>query len=214
MRAPGWFDQRMDAHDVRRAVRLAVQVLEPAVDRDWQVPARGLTWSCWETVEHVADDLFTYAAQLGPARPSLTTHVPFGWRYHRDGGPGLGIFADPGAGQAGLLQVLEVSGAMLAAMVATVSADRRSFHNYGPSDPSGFAAMGVVEVLVHIHDVAGGLGLDWLPPADLCGAALDRLFPDAPADVEPWPALLWCTGRADLPGRPAPTTWKWDGSPR
>lgn len=131
----------MNADDVTRAVRLALDLLAPAVDRDWDVPAGSLGWSCRETLEHMGD-------------------------------------------------------------------------SYGPSDPSGFAAMGVVEVLVHTHDVAAGLGLGWLPPADLCARALGRLFPDAPPGAEPWPALLWCTGRADLPGRPAPTTWTWDGSPR
>ncbi len=30
-------------------------------------------WDCWETVEHLSDDLFCYAAQLGPRSPSLKT---------------------------------------------------------------------------------------------------------------------------------------------
>jgi hypothetical protein len=204
----------MNADHVRRAVRLALEALEPVVDRDWQVTAHGLQWTCWETVEHMADDLFTYAVQLAPAEPSLTTHVPFGWSQSRAGGPLLSITADPAAGQAGLMQVLEASGALLTGIVALAPADRRSFHNYGASDPGGFAAMGVVEVLVHMHDVGGGLGLAWQPPAELCAATLHRLFPQAPSDVEPWAALLWCTGRADLPGRPAPRRWTWDGRPR
>ena len=37
--------------------------------------------------------------------------------------------------------------------------------------------MGVVETLVHTHDVAAGLGLTWTPPAGLCARALARLFP-------------------------------------
>lgn len=194
-------------------MRLALDTLEPAIDRDWQVPAAGLTWSCAETVDHMSDDLFAYAAQISLATPSLTTHVPFGWQ-RREGGPPLTIYTDPSAGPAGMLQVLESCGALLAAMVAVAPPDRMSFHSYGPSDPSGFAAMGVVEVLAHMHDVAGALKLDWAPPADLCAAALRRLFPQAPTDADPWTALLWCTGRTDLPGRPAPVTWKWDGSPR
>jgi hypothetical protein len=203
----------MNADDVARAVRLALDTLATAAGNDWHVPARGLEWTCWETVEHMSDDLFAYAAQLGPATPSLTSHVPFGWQRRREGGPALTVFVDPADGPPGLLQVFETCGAMLAAMLGAVPPGRRSFHSYGPSDPSGFAAMGVVEVLVHMHDVAAGLGLRWDPPADLCAAALRRLFPSAPAEVEPWPALLWSTGRADLPGRPAPASWTWDGSP-
>ncbi|MGW4767070.1 hypothetical protein ACWEO2_03375 [Nocardia sp. NPDC004278] len=44
--------------------------------------------------------------------------------------------------------------------------------------------------------------------------ALARLFPDAPDSTEPWTTLLWATGRAELPGHPQLTTWRWDGTPR
>jgi hypothetical protein len=203
----------MIADDVRRVAGLAAQTLAAAVPLDWHTPAGGLDWSCWETVEHMSDDLFTYAAQLGPANPSTTTHVPFGWSPRRDGGPALTVFVDPIEGPAGLIQVFETCAAMLAAMIDTVPPDRWSFHNYGPSDVSGFAAMGVVEVLVHMHDVAAGLKLTWAPPADLVAGALRRLFPSAPAGSEPWPTLLWATGRATLPGRPMQTSWTWDGTP-
>lgn len=200
----------MKSDDVTRAVELARETLAGAVELDWQVPAGTLTWTCWETVEHIADVLLAYAAQLGPARSAATTYVPFGWRYHREGGPGLTIWADPEEGPAGLIEVLETCGAMLAMTVDAVPADRPAFHNYGTSDASGFAAMGVVEVLLHMHDVAAGLGLKWMPPADLCAAALWRLFPEAPSGGAPWETLLEVTGR----GRTVVERWKWDGTPR
>jgi hypothetical protein len=203
----------MIAGDVTRVVELARETLAAAVDLDWQRAAGGLEWSCWETVEHMSDDLFAYAAQLGPARPSTSTHVPFGWSRRREGGPLLTVFVDPAEGPTGLLEVFETCGAMLAAMIATVPPDRLSFHSYGTSDASGFAAMGVVEVLVHMHDVAAGLELPWQPPDELCQRALQRLFPAAPQDGDAWPTLLWATGRAELPGRPAQTDWTWDGAP-
>jgi hypothetical protein len=204
----------MISDDVVRAVSLARDTLAPAAHLDWHVPAGSLEWSCWETVEHMSDDLFAYAAQLGPSEPSLTTHVPFGWQRRREGGPPLTVFVDPAEGPAGLLQVFETCGAMLAAMVSVVPLSRRSFHVYGVSDASGFAAMGVVEVLAHMHDVAAGLGLEWSPPADLCERALRRLFPTVPLDGEPWPTLRWATGRGELPGLPAQASWAWDGTPR
>jgi hypothetical protein len=203
----------MNAGDVTRAVTLAHETLGKAAGRDWHVPAGTLEWTCWETVEHMSDDLFAYAAQLGPGTLSLTTHVKFGWQRRREGGPPLTVFVDPAEGPATLLEVFETCGTMLAAMVSFVPPDRRSFHSYGPSEVSGFAAMGVVEVLVHMRDVAAGLGLAWQPPADLCAAALRRLFPDAPTGAEPWPTLLWVTGREDLPGRPAPASWTWNAGP-
>ena len=204
----------MIADDVSRAVSLARETLTNATGLDWRTPATGLTWSCWETVEHMSDDLFVYAAQLGPATPSLTTHVPFGWQRRRPGGPPVTIFVDPADGNTGLVEVFETCGTMLAAMLTYVPANRRSFHNYGPSDRSGFAAMGVAEILVHTHDVAASLDLPWTPPADLCSGVLRRLFPKAPHDTDPWTTLLWATGRADLPGHPhQPDDWTWDGSP-
>ncbi|GAA2650812.1 hypothetical protein [Paractinoplanes durhamensis] len=203
----------MLAADVTRAVSLAHAALGSVAERDWQVPAGDLTWTCWETVEHMSDDLFAYTAQLAPSAPPISTHVPFGWQVRRDGGPALTVFVEPADGNAALLQVFEACGAMLAAIVGTVPPDRLSFHNYGASDASGFAAMGVVEVLVHTNDVAAALKFPWSPPDDLCAGALHRLFPDVAVD-DPWPTLRWATGRATLPGRPRRRTWTWDGTPR
>lgn len=205
------------ADDVTTAVRLAVGALRDAPSDRWPSPAGTLEWTCWETAEHLSDDLFAYAAQLGPERPPLDNEVPYRWAPVREGGPANAISADPAAGPAGLLQTLEASGALLAAMVRTSSPDLRAHHSYGVSDPEGFAAMGIVETLVHVHDLAAGLGVDWEPPADLCDRVLARLFPDAPKDVAGgagrWTVLLWSTGRADLPGHPRATSWKWHAAP-
>jgi hypothetical protein len=200
----------MDADDVTRTVTLAREALSGAADLDWQVPAGTLRWTCWETVEHMSDVLFGYAAQISAAPSARTTYVPFGWQRRRDGAPEVTVYGDLEKGPSGLLDVLDSCGALLAAMVATVPPDRISFHYYGSSDASGFAAMGVVEVLVHTHDAAAGLGVAWTPPADLCAGALRRLFPDAPAGGDPWGTLLDVTGR----GAVALESWKWDGTPR
>ncbi|WP_203884541.1 DinB family protein [Planotetraspora kaengkrachanensis] len=202
------------ADDLERAVRLAVDVLKDVPDDSWDRRAGSLEWTCWETVEHLADDLFAYAAQLGPRRPPQDTHVPFTWERRRPEGPVNTIFAEREAGRDGLLQVLEACGAMLSGVVRMTPPGVLAHHIFGASDAEGFAAMGIVETLVHTHDLAEGLGLVWDPPADLCSLVLHRLFPDAPADTDPWPALLWATGRAELPGRPRPTTWRWYGAPR
>jgi hypothetical protein len=204
----------VSAGDVEHAVRLSVSTLRGAVAPDWSAKAGSLEWDCWETVEHLADDLFSYAAQLGPENPPLDTHVPFAWRRKKPGGPANVIFADRDAGPAGLLQVLEASGALLTAIVRTAPPTVRSHHIFGAADPEGFAAMGIVEILVHTYDIAEGLSISWTPPADLCNRVLARLFPDAPTDTERWPTLLWATGRAELPDRPCLTKWRWYGAPR
>ncbi|MCQ9130275.1 hypothetical protein [Streptomyces hilarionis] len=202
------------ADDLEQAVQLAVSTLREAPSEAWDSGAGSLEWDCWETVEHLSDDLFAYAVQLRPKEPPVEGDVPFVWEGRRPGGPANAVHADRAAGSAGLLQVLEASGALLMAMVRTVPSQLRAHHVFGVSDPEGFAAMGIVETLVHTHDLAEGLGLALAPPADLCSRVLTRLFPDAPSTTDPWPTLLWATGRAVLPGHPRLTTWRWDGTPR
>ncbi|HEV7710854.1 MAG TPA: DinB family protein [Asanoa sp.] len=199
--------------DVTTAVALLRATLRDVPDDAWDVPAGTLSWTCWETIEHTADDLFAYALQIAPSDPPADTHVPAGYRYLREGGPALTVFVERDSGTLGLLRVLEGCGAMLAGVVAGAPADRLSHHSYGISDPEGFAAMGVVETLAHGFDVAGTLGVTWQPPVDLCQRAIDRLFPDLPEHPDPWERLLWATGRGTLPGHPARESWRWDGRP-
>ncbi|OKJ18543.1 glyoxalase [Streptomyces sp. CB00316] len=202
------------ADDVTRAVRLAADTLAGAPADRWDTPAGTLEWTCWETVEHLSDDLFAYAVQLGPRTPPLDREVPYRWAAGRPGGPANAVSADRAAGPAGLLATVEASGALLASMVRTTPPEVRSYHGFGVSDPEGFAAMGVVETLVHTHDLAAGLGLEWAPPGTLCDRVLARLFPDAPAGGDRWTVLLWATGRAELPDHPRRTSWRWNGEPR
>ncbi|MFJ5073181.1 hypothetical protein ACIP8Z_01065 [Streptomyces sp. NPDC088553] len=202
------------ADDVDLAVRLAVGALRDAPADGWAGKAGSLEWDCWETVEHLANDLFYYAVQLGPQSPPLDTHVPIALSRKRPDGPTVFLHADRDAGPAGLLQVLEACGALLVAMTRTTPPQVRAHHAAGVSDPEGFAALGVVETLVHMHDVTEGFGLAWTPPSALCSRALVRLFPGAPGGTDPWLTLLWATGRAELPGHPRLTTWRWDSTPR
>ncbi|MER5753258.1 maleylpyruvate isomerase N-terminal domain-containing protein [Streptomyces sp. NPDC002088] len=202
------------ADDLDLALQLTVAFLREAPPTAWAGKAGSLEWDCWETVEHLSDDLFAYAVQLGPKAPPLDGEVPFVWESRRPGGPANAVHADRAAGPAGLLQVLEACGALLIAMVRTTPPQARAYHAFGVSDPEGFAAMGIVETLVHAYDLAQGLGLAWNPPEDLCSRVLARLFPQASGATEPWPTLLWATGRGDLPGHPRLNTWRWDGTPR
>jgi len=128
-----------------------------------------------------ASDLIAYAGQL--AARAQTEYVPFDIAVDRD--------ADP----ADLLAVIQATGTMLAAVVRTTPAQVRAWHPFGLADPEGFAAMGIVETVVHTYDIATGLGLDWVPPRSLCAKTLARLFPTAPGNGDPWQVLLWATGR-------------------
>jgi hypothetical protein len=83
------------ADDVDLAVRLAVGVLREAPAAGWDGKAGSLEWDCWETLEHLADDLFYYAVQLGPQSPPLDTHVPIALSQKRPGGPWNFLFRGP-----------------------------------------------------------------------------------------------------------------------
>jgi hypothetical protein len=201
------------AADVTLAVRFAVGALGRAPADAWSQQAGELDWDCWETVEHIADDLFAYATQLTPATPE-GGYVPIAMTSTRPGGAQSAIHVERDSGSAALLQAVAACGALLVAMITTVSPATRAWHPQGTSDPEGFAAMGVTETLVHGHDAAQGLGVPWEPPADLCTRVLGRLFPDAPAEAPPWAALLWATGRAGLADRPRLDEWRWYSEPR
>lgn len=201
------------ADDVAISVRLAVETLAEAPADGWDRRAGSLSWTCWETTEHIADGLFYYGAQIGRTPPPRPGPVPFTWEPKRSGGPGGSVFADRDKGPAGLLEVVDACGALLTAVVRTTSPDARGHHVFGLADTEGFAAMGVLEVLAHTHDVAAGMNLPWHPPAALCGRVLTRLFPEVSPAGDLWQTLLWATGRAELPDRPQRTKWQWHAAP-
>ncbi|MCF6506476.1 hypothetical protein E9549_03495 [Blastococcus sp. MG754426] len=98
---------------------------------------------------------------------------------------------------------------MLARTLDGAAPGERGWHSHGVADPTGFAAIACAELLVHGADVAGAVGLDWQPPAEVAGAVRDRLFPDVPAGDDPLADLLWATGRLALPGRPRRGEWRY-----
>ncbi|QHA09719.1 GNAT family N-acetyltransferase [Streptomyces broussonetiae] len=183
---------------MNKAVASCVAALRPTVDRDWTaVNAGRLEWSCRQTAEHVASDLIAYAGQL--AGRAQDAYVPFD------------ITLDEGTGNAGLLHVIEATGALLAAAVRTTAPGVRAFHPYPfrSADREGFAAMGIAEVLLHTHDIAEGLELAYTPDEDLAESVLTWLFPHVQPGPAAWPTLLWATGRGELPGRAPVTDWRW-----
>ncbi|MGI5215875.1 maleylpyruvate isomerase N-terminal domain-containing protein [Plantactinospora sp. CA-290183] len=181
----------MDSRDVDQAVAEMVRVLTPHESADWRRRAGALDWNCWETAAHVAHDLLAYAGQLA-ARPD-TAYLPFDLVVREDASPRE------------LLRIVDAAGRLLSGALAASEPAVRAWH-WGPTDPSGFAALGVNETLVHTHDITEGLGIPWHPPESLCSAVIARLFPDAPTG-HPVQVLLWSTGRVDLPGRPRLTSW-------
>lgn len=190
----------MDQHEALVvAVEEVHEVLGAALDADWGVVAGGLEWSCRETAAHVASGLFWYAGQLASGQT--------------DGFLAFGTELDEPADTEALLDLVVAGGTVLARTVEGGRDADRAFHFYGISDPSGFAAMGTVETIVHAWDIAQGLGVRWTPSSRSCAPPIERLFPDAPAG-DPSDVLLWCTGRRPLAGTPPRGSWRWDPTVR
>ncbi|GGU96678.1 hypothetical protein GCM10010211_75000 [Streptomyces albospinus] len=198
---------------VRQAVDHCISLLQGIPATRLQARAGSLEWTCRETLEHLADDLLTYALRFGLARPMDSPRVPLRISRDRPQGPANVVFADRDAGPEGLLTMVEACGGLLATAVDTTAPDVLAPHVFGASDPEGFAAMGIVETLVHTHDIAQALRLACEPPQDLCERVLARLFPDVTITADPWSTLLWATGRIELPDCPRRTDWRWYGAP-
>ncbi|WP_231933483.1 maleylpyruvate isomerase N-terminal domain-containing protein [Micromonospora coxensis] len=184
----------VDADDLEQAVQVMIETLGPLVALDWSVLAGNLDWTCRETLAHIGHDLLAYAAQL--AGRAQDAYLPLDLVIRDDAMPSE------------VLAAVDACGGLLAAALRATGPDTRAWH-FGPCDASGFAALGVAEILIHTYDITQGLRVKWRPPADLSAAVLARLVPDAPTGRHPTGVLLRHTGRFGDVG-----TWRWTITPR
>jgi hypothetical protein len=188
--------------DLPGTARASAAALAGYADLDWQqAPAADLQWSCWKTTLHMVDCLYFYACQIVYGNP--------------DGYLCTELALDDSASPPRLLDALTAHAELLDRIARSADPDSRAHHSYGVSDPAGFAAMGVVEMLIHTYDVARGLDPEdqWRPPADLSAPVIARLFPHAPTG-DPADVLLYCCGRASLGEMQRQPQWRWDGTVR
>jgi len=177
------------------AVRDATQALARGLEADWNTRALGLEWSCRRTAEHIADCHVSYALLVAGRRTD--SYLPIDLT--------LSGRVEPRA----IIEVLEGTGALLSAVLATSPADAVVWHPYGRADLSAVAGMGIIETLVHTWDITQTLGVDFTPTDEVCAQVVLRMFPEAEVGDDPWQTLLWATGRAELPGRPQRGDWQW-----
>ena len=192
-------NETVGPEDVRAAAAACREALSGVVDLDWSGRAGELDWTCRQTLEHIPSAQIFYASQLALAAKE---RLPMA----RGGEDQLTV--------AELLLSVEVNAAILEHVLRAAPASARAYHPAGMADPSGFAAMGCDEILIHTADIAAGFEIDFKPPEDLCGRVLARLFPWAPTDVGHWDSLLWANGRVALPGvGPQDENWRWHCAP-
>jgi hypothetical protein len=195
-------DYMTEIADLPETAKAAVAALAPYTDLDWQqAPAGDLDWSCWQTALHMVDVLYFYSMQ-----------VVYG---QQDGYLCTKLAPDDSASPTRLLDALSAHADLLDRITRSADPDLRAYHVYGVSDPAGFAAMGVVETLIHTLDVVRGLNPadPWRPSGALAAPVIARLFPDAPSG-DPADVLLYCCGRAGLREMPRQKQWQWDGTVR
>jgi hypothetical protein len=182
--------------DVRRAADAAAELFRRVPDPGARVPTLDTDVSGVAT--HITSCLLWYAQDLvaGREETSVFTLTP-----------------RPEAALPERVRAMVAAAEVLARTVDGARPDDRGWHDWGIADAAGFAGMACAELLLHSGDVAGDLGLTWAAPPDVADAVLARLFPWAPGDDSPEQTLRWATGRTQLPGREAVTSWRWHCAP-
>ena len=63
----------MTSDELAALADFSIDALTEVVDADWSTRAGVLEWSCWQTVDHMVDCLFSYAMQIGRERSPDTS---------------------------------------------------------------------------------------------------------------------------------------------
>jgi hypothetical protein len=187
----------LDPDDLIAVADHCIGSLAPLTDRDWEVAADGLKWTCRQTLEHLG------ALSYAPILALRATEIP---RF------AFSVFPDMPVDW--LLPTARTNAVILAEVARAAPPTVRAYHPAGMADPSGFIAMMADELVIHTHDIAVALGADYRPDAFVTRSLLDRLFPWWPRDAAPWDALLWAHGRGALAGQlPVGAEWLWHCAP-
>ncbi len=191
---------RMSTADVRAAVSASAGALERLDAAAWGRRAPLVGWTVADTVGHIVGALGSYATLLSIERIA-SNPLPIVVR------PRDSVQPD------GLLTALEGAGELLAATVERADPNVWVTHPWGRADRTAIAAMGCDETLIHTWDACRAAAFHFRPADDVCRTVLDRLFPWAPTDTDPWETLLWANGRRRLGERSRlPQRWRWYSS--
>lgn len=189
----------MDTTTLRATLEVCRRYLDDLPSDAWSADVPLMKDTVRGTVMHIAQCGFWYSVDLSAGTPELPTAE---------------IQLKTDVTPADAVRTLMTAGRLLAATVDGAGPGERGWHPAGNADPAGFAAMGCDELLVHTADIATATGVPFQPPDEVAEATLRRLFPWAPAEVSPWPGLLWANDRVDLPDRPRPGSgWVWHCAP-
>jgi hypothetical protein len=178
----------VNAEQFDQLLAVVLDALYTVAGQDWSKPAGTLEWTCWQTVDHTVDCVFSYTMQVAARADS--GFLPLGE-----------LHADPTASPEDLLRVLRAVGTMFVAVVRQAPPGMVASDGVLSLDLSDWCARAAYELSLHGHDVLSGLGAHLELPVGLCRSILtspalwmldrerSRRAPD------PWTALLLGSGR-------------------
>jgi hypothetical protein len=186
--------------DLRRLSEQVASTWTDAVACDWDRPAGTLDWSCRATADHLVDCVYGAAFLLASRRT--------------DGYPEVGrdMTLGPSATPERLVESLGIATHLLVGAVTEADPDEHAILFRRPEPvvgtPVDFPARGAMEVALHAHDVALGLGVPFEPPVDVARRLREHTL-DWPLwthggpgwrpvvrSIDPWGDLLTASGRA------------------
>lgn len=170
---------------------------ERGIDRDWSAHAGSLEWSCTKTANHAYDSTLAVGYFLASRRQD---------RYP-EWCDDLSVGDPPWPSE--LVEAIAVAGRLVAGVVATTPDDVRAIIWRRPettvASPQDFAPRAALEMMLHGHDVAAGIGVPYEPPEGLCTRLRDHThtwpfwgtaWKPIRRTTDAWGDLLDASGRA------------------
>ena len=170
-------DETFTVEDLRTLADVVAACWSAAADLDWSVPAGTVEWSCLATADHAVDCVYAPAVFLASRR--VDAYPPFGLNMM------LGADATPAL----LVESLRLATRLLSGVVHDAGPEVEAILFRRPEPitgaPRDFPPRAAVELILHAHDVAGGLDVPFEPPVEACGRLREH--------TRPWPmwTLVW-----------------------
>ncbi len=127
------------------ALNAAFSALERVADLDWARPAGSLEWTCWQTIDHTIDCVYSFALQIGAQADS--GFLPF-----------APMHAEATATASDLITGLRGASALLVAIARDSPQDRTASDGIVSLSIPDWRARTAYEVVLHTFDVLIGLG--------------------------------------------------------
>jgi hypothetical protein len=181
----------MNSEEFRELSAESLRALGSVSNADWTRPALGLTWTCWETVDHMVDCLFSYAFQMAARAPS--GFLPFNE-----------LRAQSDATPDDLLMGLQGVLTMLSEVLDAAQEDATASDGVFALRPPEWRARSAYELVLHTYDVTSAFNVGFRLSAALARSVIDcqslwMLDQDvARAATDPWAGLLAGSGRQPI----------------